>query len=127
MMAVAQNDRGGSCNEADLRGSYGLLVTGTRTIGPAMVETFVTVSMVTFDGRGAFTAEGVSHGATTGVRKGPATGTYAVNPDCSGTWTTNIPGVPPLIANFVIVDRGKEVRAVSASPGEISTGNARRR
>jgi hypothetical protein len=83
--------------------------------------------MVTFDGKGAFTANGVSHGSTTGVRKGPASGVYTVNPDCTGTWTTNIPGIPPLVADFVIVDGGREVRAVSVSTGEISTANARRK
>lgn len=115
------------CDVAILNDSYGLLVTGTRTIGGGVTESFVTVSMVTFDGKGAFTANGVSRGATTGVRKGPATGTYVVNPDCTGTWTTNIPNLPPLVADFVIVDRGREIRAISVSAGEISTANALRR
>jgi hypothetical protein len=127
MIAVAQDDRARSCDAATLKDGYGLLVTGTRTLGSGVIETFVTVSMVTFDGKGAFTANGVSHGSTTGVRKGPAAGTYAVNSDCTGTWTTNIPGVPPIVADFVIVDRGREIRAVSVSAGEISTGNARRK
>jgi len=127
LMVMAQEGRGRTCDAATLKNAYGLLVTGTRTIGAGQAEKFVTVSMVTFDGNGAFTANGVSHGSTTGVRRGPATGTYAVNSDCTGTWTTNIPGVPPLVADFVIIDRGREVRAVSVSAGEISTANARRR
>lgn len=127
LLAMAEDDRGRSCDAATLKDAYGLLVTGTRTIGAGVSETFITVSMVTFDGKGAFTANGVSRGSTTGVRRGPATGVYAVNPDCTGTWTTNIPGVPPLVADFVIVDKGREVRAVSVSAGEISSGNARRR
>jgi len=50
-------------------------------LGPGTTEPFVTVSMATYDGNGAFTAEGVSHGQTTGVRGGPVYGTYYVNPD----------------------------------------------
>jgi hypothetical protein len=109
-----------------LNGDYGLIVTGTRTVGN-VTETFVTLSLVIFDGKGGFTAQGVSHGATTGVRKGPATGTYAVNPDCTGAWTTNIQGVPPLLAEIVIVDRGREVFANSVSASEVSSARARRK
>jgi len=72
--------------------------------------------MVTYNGDGTFTAEGVSHGQTTGVRGGPVDGTYFVNADCTGGQTTFIPGVPPLEDRFVIVDNGREVRTVVVSP-----------
>lgn len=111
LILTAQEAQGRTCSDATLRGDYGLMATGMRTIGPNVTETFVTLSTVSFDGKGVFTAKGVSHGSTTGVRKGPATGTYTVNADCTGTWTTNIPGVPPIVADFVIVDRGREVLA----------------
>jgi hypothetical protein len=125
LLAVADEDRR-RCSASTLNGDYGLIVTGTRRLGP-VTETFVTLSLVTFDGKGGFTAQGVSHGATTGVRKGPATGTYTVNADCSGAWTTNIQGVPPLPAEIVIVDRGREVFASSVSPSELSSARARRK
>ena len=73
--------------------------------------------MVTYDGRGGFSAVGVSHGQVTAVREGlPVTGTYFVNPDCTGGQTTLIPGVPPLEDRFVIVDNGRELRTVVVSP-----------
>jgi hypothetical protein len=125
LLALADED-GRRCSASTLNGDYGLIVTGTRTVG-TVTETFVTLSLVAFDGKGGFTAQGVSHGATTGVRKGPATGTYTVNPDCTGTWTTNIQGVPPLLAEIVIVDRGREVFANSVSAPEVSSARARRK
>ena len=125
LLALADED-GRRCSPSTLNGDYGLIVTGTRTIGP-VTETFVTLSLVTFDGKGGFTAQGVSHGATTGIRKGPATGTYTVNADCTGAWTTNIQGVPPLLAEIVIVDRGREVFATSVSTPEVSSARARRK
>ncbi len=83
-VAADDHRRGRQCGEHTLRGDYGLVGTGIRGIGPGATEPFVTVSMVTYDGNGAFTAEGVSHGQTTGVRGGPVLGTYYVNPDCTG-------------------------------------------
>jgi hypothetical protein len=125
LLAVADEDNRG-CNLSSLRGDYGLIVTGTRTVGQ-VTENFVTLSLVTFDGKGGFTAQGVSHGATTGVRKGPASGTYTVNPDCTGAWTTNIQGLPPLPAEIVIVDRSREVFATAVSATEVSSGRARKK
>ena len=77
---------------------------------------------------GTFTAEGVSHGQTSGVRGGPVDGTYFVNADCTGGQTTFIPGVPPLEDRFVIVDDGREVRTVVISPlTTIASANLRKK
>ena len=127
---AAAQDRGDgpACSVRTLRGSYGLVGNGVRGLGPAASESFVTVSMVTYDGDGTFTADGVSHGELTGVREGPVSGTYYVNPDCTGGETTFIPGVPPLEDRFVIVDNGREVRTVVVSPTTtIGTANLRKR
>ena len=118
-----------ACGTHTLSGDYGLVGSGVRGLGPGATESFVTISMVTYDGEGGFTAEGVSHGSTTGVRAGlPVTGSYHVNPDCTGGQTTNIPGVPPLEDSFVIVDNGREVRTVVTAPATtIATANLRKK
>ena len=127
-MAAQDDGRGRECSTRTLRGSYGLISTGTRGVGPGVIEQFVTISMVTYDGEGSFTAEGVSHGQTTGVRGGPVDGTYFVNADCTGGQTTFIPGVPPLEDRFVIVDNGREVRTVVVSPlTTIASANLRKK
>ena len=120
---------GGTCGTHTLHGDYGLVGTGVRGLAPGASETFATISMVSYDGQGGFTALGVSHGQTTGVRAGlPVTGTYFVNPDCTGGQTTNIPGVPPLEDSFVIVDNGREVRTVVIAPATtIATANLRKK
>lgn len=126
----AQVDAAGrGCGTHTLRGDYGLVGTGVRGVGPGISESFATISMVTYDGEGGFTALGVSHGQTTGVRAGlPVTGTYYVNADCTGGQTTNIPGVPPLEDSFVIVDNGREVRTVVTAPATtIATANLRKK
>lgn len=117
------------CGTHTLHGDYGLVATGIRGLGPGASEPFATISMVSYDGQGGFTAVGTSHGLTTGVRTGtPVWGTYYVNEDCTGGQTTNIPGVPPLEDHFVIVDNGREVRTVVVSPTTtIATANLRRK
>jgi len=126
----AQIDAAGrACGAHTLHGDYGLVGTGVRGLGPGVSESFATISMVTYDGQGGFTAVGVSHGQTTGVRAGlPVTGTYFVNADCTGGQTTNIPGVPALEDSFVVVDNGHEVRTVVIAPiTTIATANLRKK
>jgi hypothetical protein len=127
--AAAQgNETGEMCGARTLHGDYGLVGGGVRGLGPGASESFATISLVTYDGQGTFTAVGVSHGQVTGVRGGPVTGTYYVNQDCTGGQTTNIPGVPPLEDKFVIVDNGREIRTVVVSPATtIATANLRRK
>jgi hypothetical protein len=127
--ATADRAHGPECSLRTLRGAYGLVGSGVRGLGPAVSESFTTVSMVTYDGRGSFDAIGTSHGAITGVREGAAvTGTYYVDPDCTGGQTTYIPGLPPLEDRFVIVENGREVRTVVISPATtIATANLRKR
>jgi hypothetical protein len=127
-VAVQADGDGRVCSIRTLRGAYGLVGTGIRGLGPAGTEPFVTISLVIYDGEGTFTADGVSHGQTTGVRGGPVEGTYFVNADCTGGQTTFIPGVPPLEDRFVIVDNGREVRTVVVSPlTTIASANLRKK
>src|ERR1044072_2260492 len=66
---AAQGDGDGRvCGTHTLHGDYGLTGTGVRGLGPGASETFATISMVTYDGLGGFSAIGVSHGQMTGVR-----------------------------------------------------------
>jgi len=119
-------DDGRSCSHTTLKGDYGLVATGTRGTPSGAIETFVTIALVTYDGNGTFTSIGTSHGSLTGVRSSTASGTYQVNADCTGTETTNLTGAPPLVDNFVIVDKGREVRTAVTSPANtIATANLR--
>jgi hypothetical protein len=93
-------------------------------------EMHATIALRIYDGKGGFTGLGVaSNGQVTGLTQGtPTSGTYEVNADCSGTITINIPGVPVSIKGaFVIVDRGREIKEVPITPGEVGVAILRRR
>lgn len=53
--ATAANDDPRGCSNRTLRGDYGILVSGSRPLGPGVVENFVATAIRTYDGRGRFT------------------------------------------------------------------------
>ena len=126
---TANDDDRRVCHNRTLRGDYGILVSGIRGAGPGTTEQFVGTALRTYDGNGGFTQVDNSHGTLTGARRDvPATGTYEVNADCTGTSMIFIPGAPfPIETAFVIVDRGEEVKdAVMAPQPNLVTAVLRR-
>jgi hypothetical protein len=106
-----------TCNNRTLRGDYGLIVSGVRALGPDVTESFIGTAIRTYDGSGRFEQVDNSHGTVTGaVTNIQASGTYAVNADCSGTSTIFFPDAPPIETTFVVVDRGQEVNDIVMAP-----------
>ena len=117
--------QGGECSNNSLKGDFGLIASGVRQVpfGPyaGQVEMVVGTAMRTYDGAGGFTEHGSGlHGQLTGVTPDPGQvfGTYSVDADCTGTSTLTvpIPGVPPIVSSFVIVDNGKKVKEAVMQP-----------
>jgi hypothetical protein len=107
----------GHCSNRTLSGEYGCSVQGFLLNVPGLPPqaTFVGVTTTTFDGKGNLT--GTEHVVVNGMSFNPGfdanSGTYSVNPDCTGTAIVNTPNSPvPLNLYFVIVDDGKEFREV---------------
>lgn len=115
---TAANDEGPlRCSNRTLRGDYGILVSGKRPLGPDVVESFVSSAIRTYDGRGHFTQIDNFFGEIAGYQPDmPASGTYHVRADCSGTSQIFFPGAPgALDTAFVIVAHGDQVK--DAAPG----------
>ena len=114
------------CSNATLKGSYGLQITGTRPAAsilsgiqatPGTAEQVVGVSYQTYDGNGVFTQIDNVKGSLSGITADrPSVGTYSVNPDCTGTFTVNNPGNPPIVNRIVIVDNGQGFLTAVVSP-----------
>jgi hypothetical protein len=119
------------CSNATLTGSYGVIVTGTHpatSVLPSFpgalypvgtTEALTAVAIQTFDGKGNYTQVGNTKGYLSGITFDlPGSGTYSVNPDCTGTYNVLIPGFnfPVIVVRFVIVDSGKEFRGVVVAP-----------
>ena len=113
-LARAQSGEDGDCSLRTLRGSYGFSIDGQILAGPRM-GLLRGVAMTEFDGRGNLRQVDFTtiNGVPTGNDWRPATGSYRVNADCTGT-AEIMPadGSPTLKLRLVVVRNGKEVRTV---------------
>jgi hypothetical protein len=122
--AAKADDKG--CSNATLQGTFAFTSTGFITAPPAFAGPVGEVGTQTFDGRGGTT------GAATLSQNGnivpvTLTGTYTVNPDCTGTFTVQVaPGGFPLNVFFVIADNGSEFHGIETATGFVITRIARK-
>lgn len=131
--AQAESNHGGSalsqfgfrhCSDRTLSGDYGFVSDGVLLPAPGVSLQFRSTGVAHFDGKGNLTW--VEHTVIDGVLLEPdftasATGTYAVNPDCSGTAIVSTPNSPvPLNLGFVVGKQGSEVRSVLDSNAIVS-------
>ena len=109
-----------ACSNATLRGTYSDQDTGTIVgVGP-----FAGVDVDTFDGKGHLMISGISS-VNGNVSAGTETGTYQVNPDCTGTYTVSGGGLT-VDAFFVISQNGEELQIVITDPGTVINCVARK-
>src|ERR1035438_1255271 len=110
-----------ACNNKLIAGNYGFTVQGNKLGGQGPTGPQVGVAMTEFDGKGGLTqidTVTISGVVVADFTHTPATGTYTVNSDCTGTFTINFTdGRPPVVANFVVVDSGSEIDTVVISAG----------
>ena len=115
--AVKAADKG--CTNASLKGTFSHIGTGFVKAGP-----LAGVGTDTFDGNGGITGT-ASLSINGTIVSLTETGTYKVNPDCTGTYTVSSAG-GSTTAFFVIDDGGNEVKAVCTDPGVVITHIFRR-
>ncbi|MFL6352366.1 MAG: hypothetical protein ACJ74Z_11030 [Bryobacteraceae bacterium] len=102
------------CSNRTLVGNYGTQLEGT-ILGPNLPLRTLVLSH--FDGEGNITQ--VDYVVLNGVPPAPenewrpTTGTYTVNPDCTGSAAVDVaPGNPPLKYHFIVVKNGREILEV---------------
>ncbi len=108
-----------SCSNATMKGTYVLSQTGTIvSVGPSAV-----VGKVTYDGQGngAATLTQSVNGVIS--RQVTITGTYTVNPDCTGSKTFAGGAVN---FDFMITPDGRTITFIETDPGTVGSGQANR-
>jgi hypothetical protein len=110
-----------TCSNRTIAGAYGFTVQGTKLAGPGPTGPQVGVAMAEFDGKGNFTqidTVTINGVVVADFTHTPATGTYTVNSDCTGTFTIDFTdGRPTVVTNFVVVEGGLEIDTVVYSAG----------
>ena len=115
--AVAQEQSGKvkGCSNATPRGGFAYTSTGTLLdsyVPPPLAGPFAEVGRQTFDGKGNTDATATSS-ANGNIVQVTISGTYTVNPDCTGTMTLNVSPLGAVVhADFVISNDGAELRAI---------------
>lgn len=104
-----------ACSNRTLRGSYGFDIDG-QIFPPAGGALLLRgVAMTVFDGEGNLSQ--VDHATVNGIPRWqgwrPATGSYEINADCTGTGRI-VPsdGSPAVNLHLVVFDGGRQVRTV---------------
>ena len=114
------------CSNATLKGSFSHRGSGSVTAPPPLAGPFAGVGTDTFDGNGNITGS-----ATVSINGNivplTETGTYKVNPDCTGTFTVAFSTGGTTTVSFVITDSENEVQGICTDPGTIITHIFRRR
>jgi len=113
------------CTNASLRGTFAFRGTGV-VFDPSGVATLNVVFAQTFDGNGTLTSTGVqSHNGN--ILQITQTGTYTVNPDCTGTYTAKVSPIGLTVHFFfIIADGGNTLEVLSIDPTTAISGTARR-
>jgi hypothetical protein len=117
--AAKADDKG--CSNASLRGTFAYTSTGAITAPDFLVGPFAEVGTQTFDGRGGTTAAVVSS-QNGNILPLTITGTYTVNPDCTGTMTLQVSPIAVTVdVFFVIDDNGNGFQAIETDSGLVIT------
>ena len=113
------------CSVGTLAGSFVRTDTGFVITPPAVSGPLAGVHLMTFDGSGSFTSIG-SSSLNGNVSESTGTGTYTVNPDCTGNYTSVSSTGRTGTAFFVIADNGNEIHILPTNPGASLTCIARK-
>jgi hypothetical protein len=110
-----------ACNDKLIAGNYGFTVQGTKLAGAGPTGPMVGVAMTQFDGEGKLSqidTVTIDGDVVADFTHTPATGTYSVNSNCTGTFTIDFTDDrPPVVTNFVVVANGEEIDTVVISAG----------
>jgi hypothetical protein len=115
-----------ACSNRTLRGDYGFDISGTIIL-PSPAPSFLLrgLAMTHFDGHGSLSqVDFVTHnGVPVGSDWRPATGSYELNADCTGTAEIHFDdGSPSLNLRLVVVDGGRQVSTIVEGQPTGSTG-----
>ena len=125
-MAPAAKAQNRGCSNSIIKGTFAFTASGSFAAPSPLTGQFVEVGTQTFDGAGGTTGTATlsSNGRIVPVTW---TGTYVVNPDCTGTYTLLIsPFGSTVRSYFVISDNATEFLAIETEPGFIILRTGRR-
>ena len=125
-MAPAAKAQNRGCSNGIMKGTFAFTATGSVTSPPTRVGPFAEIGTQTFDGTGGTTGS-ATFSSNGNIFQVTWTGTYTVNPDCTGTYTLLIsPFGSTVSSSFVVSDNANEFLAVETETGLVILRTGRR-
>jgi len=116
-----------ACSNSTIQGSYAFTIHGTVFLPDGSTLLIDGIDNVTFDGDGNLTqVDAVATNGNLPPGWRPGTGTYSVNPDCTGTQTISVAGAPDLHIQFIVAQSGNAIHQVVIDPGGAVTAEGER-
>jgi hypothetical protein len=116
-----------ACSNSTIRGSYAFSIHGTLFLPGGSTVLIDGIAKATFDGKGNLAqVDAVADNGNLAPGWRPGTGTYSVNPDCTGTQTVVVSGMPDLHLQFIVAQSGNTIHQVVIDPGFATTAEGER-
>jgi hypothetical protein len=115
------------CNNSTIRGNYAYTIHGQVFIpnGPTLV--IDGLAWTTFDGEGNLTElDAIAANGNVAPGWAPNTGTYLVNPDCTGTITVTNGNAPLVHLQMIVAQSGNTIHEMTIDPGFATTAEGER-
>jgi hypothetical protein len=115
------------CGDSTIQGRYAFTIHGTIFLPNGGTILIDGIALQAFDGRGNVTqVDAVADNGVLPPGWRPGTGSYSVNPDCTGTETLVIPGMPDLHLQMIVAQGGNTIHQVVIDPGVATTAQGER-
>ena len=116
-----------ACSNLTIQGTYAVTIHGTVFLPNGFTLLITGLAKPTYDGNGNITqldAVAVNGNVAPGWRL--STGTYSVNPDCTGTFTVSNGDQKPIDGQFIISQSGNTMRQMVTDQGIATTAEGER-
>jgi hypothetical protein len=115
------------CSNATIQGTYAFTIHGTIFNPDGSTLLIDGLAKTTFDGKGNLTQlDAVAINGNVAPGWSSNTGTYSVNPDCTGTFTVTNGSQAPVHLQMIVAHSGNTIHDMVTDPGFATTAEAER-
>jgi hypothetical protein len=117
----------GVCSNSTIQGTYAFTIRGQIVLPDGSTLVLHGLAETTFDGKGNLTElDAIAVNGNVAPGWASETGTYSVNPDCTGSWTVTHGSEPNVHFQMIVARSGNTIHNMSIDPGIATTADAER-
>ena len=116
-----------ACSNSTIQGTYAFTIHGQVFLPDGSTLLIDGLAKTTFDGNGNLTQlDAIAANGNVAPGWASNTGTYSVNPDCTGTATITNGNQPPVHLQLIVAQSGNTIHDMVIDPGFATTAEADR-